>query len=249
MNCLWIFATASYSQASHPILLKEGIISILTRIIRQSQSVTFCDYSLSTLLQLSATENCRKVMVELGCHAILLEKASCGVSSIVRRSLQVLANLCVDDDSRKLISELPDALQTVTKLVDKIEVSQDESSGEPKQAMLDKLDMRSLLQGLKFFSNLVQSEVESNLFRKNGCVDWLAKLASKFQEVKLEPAVEQQIAHLAANILVYGDNHIPWIEAGGLIPLKMMLGSDKHLAIQKESARALSNLFAYHGTT
>lgn len=187
-------------------------------------------------------------MVELNCHTVLLEKVSCGVPSVVRRSLQVLANLCVDEDSRKSISEIPKLLQTVTKLVDKMEAFQSfKSEDGPKQAMIDKLDMRSLLQGLKFFSNLVQSEKESKLFRDAGCIDWLVGLAMTFQEVKLEPVVEQQIAHLAANVLIYGDNHVPWVEAGGLEPLKLMLGSEKHIAIQKESARALSNLFSFYG--
>lgn len=191
-------------------------------------------------------------MVELGCHTILLQKASSGTPSVVRRSFQVLANLCVDEDSRKLISEMPNVLQSVPGMVDKIEFFRsvstgDSDSGSKKQATIDKLDMRSLLQGLKFFSNLVQSDVESELFRENGCIEWLVKLAGKFQEVNLEPVVEQQIAHLSANILIYGDNHARWVDAGGLTPLKMMLGKDKHLAIQKESARAISNLFAYYG--
>ena len=249
VNILWILATSSYFQISHKHLLQEGIIDILTKIIKETQSISYCDYSLSTLLQLSATEECRKEMVELNCHTVLVEKVTCGVPSVVRRSLQVLANLCVDEESRKSISEIPSLLQTVTKLVDKMETFQTLKSGgdDPKEVTMDKLDMRSLLQALKFFSNLVQSDEESKLFRENGCIDWLAALAMKFQEIKLEPVVEQQIAHLAANVLIYGDNHAPWVEAGGLEPLKLMLGSDKHIAIQKESARALSNLFSFYG--
>lgn len=247
VNCLWVLATACYSQISHAVLLREGTIDILIKVVERSHSVTYCDYSLSSLLQLSASEECRKAMIKSYCHTVLLQKASCGVPSIVRRSLQVLANLCVDEPSRKLISELSGALQTVIKLVDKISVPQVPDSDDTVQAPSDKFDMRSLLQGLKFFSNLIQSDVESKKFRESGGIAWLVRLIIRLQAMKLEPVVEQQIAHLAANVLIYGDNHSLWVEAGGLAPLKCMLDESKHMAIQKEAARALSNLFAYYG--
>ena len=70
-NSLWTVATASCSKEGHAQMLSEGLVELLVRVLDSAPKQTYCDYALSALLQLTATEECRRLMVRCRAHEIL----------------------------------------------------------------------------------------------------------------------------------------------------------------------------------
>jgi hypothetical protein len=112
-NSLWAIATVSAAPMAHMEMLREGMIDLLVGVLEKAVATTHCDYALSALLQLTAREECRQLMVTYNAHLVLAARMTCGVPSVVRRALQVLANLCVDEASRTLIAGIPRLFETV----------------------------------------------------------------------------------------------------------------------------------------
>lgn len=236
-NSLWTLATVSCSPESHLPILKEGLIDMLVAVLERAASTTYCDYALSCLLQLTANEACRQLMVTFKAHDVLVVRIACSFPSIVRRSLQVLANLCVDESSRATISSVPRLFETVITSSKRF---------APELIAAGQADARSLLQCLKLLSNIIQTEHESNLFRAARGVQWLVNLATQYESAPADATIEQQLGHLIANTLIHCDNQDDWVSLSGVAVLKSMLAESKAMPVRREAARAVSNLVALH---
>ena len=105
-------------------------------------------------------------------------------------------------------------------------------------------DTRAIVYCMRMLSNLTQDRMYCDMFKKSGGFNWLADLAHRTSAGTTAEVVEEQIAHLIANILCFQDKHGPWIACGGFNALISMLAVGKPVVVRTEAARALSNLIA-----
>ena len=267
-SCLWALATVACAREAHAALLHAGAVEQLAGVLARR-----ADYALAALLQLTAAADCRARMLACGVHTALVRlvaRAGTGTgtgagtdtaplpAATLRRALQALANLCVDEAARRAVAAVPRAVDTVLAAATRL------APTAAADAAAD-TDARALLQCLKLFSNLLQTRDECTLFCAAGGVRWLCALCEHCNlaasadaagdtatgmgasaDARWEAAVEVQVVHLAANVLVHAECHDAWVAHGGLPLLRACLAAARAPGVQREAARALSNLVAWH---